>query len=414
MSQPKIIDVIIAGAGAAGVFAAIRIKELNPSLSVVILEKSARILDKVRVSGGGRCNITNAETNLEKFSEAYPRGRYFMRKALHKFGPSHILDWFRTNGLETLAEKDGRVFPQSNTSASVIQCFTQKLNQFNIEILLKSGLEKIKPKEDLFLVATPDCTYICKTILICPGGNAIHYFRNILNPHGVQFEDPVPSLFTFNTLDKSFANLMGLSAEVSLIISGTKFQESGPLLITHWGFSGPAVLRCSAFAARDLAKMNYNFSVRISWMPAYSQDELRSDFLQYRSHSGKKMLRNSSPEGISSRLWDALLLRAGCNPDQTWNEINQKSINKLVETLTADTWEISGKTTFKEEFVTCGGIKLNELIPENYMLKKCPGIFAAGEIIDVDGITGGFNFQNAWTGAELAAQGIIKYLNQSG
>ncbi|MCB0819249.1 MAG: aminoacetone oxidase family FAD-binding enzyme [Bacteroidetes bacterium] len=414
MTHTKNIDVIIAGAGAAGVFAAIRIKELNPSISVVILEKSARILDKVRISGGGRCNITNAETNLERFAEAYPRGKYFMRKSLYKFGPADILNWFKINGLETHTEKDGRIFPESNTSASVIHCFTEKIHQFKIDIELKNGLEKIIRNEELFQVETPNNTYLCKALLLCPGGNAIESFRNILNPFGVQFEDPLPSLFTFNTLDKSFANLMGLSAEVSLNIAGTKFQESGPLLITHWGYSGPVVLRCSAFSARELAKKNYNFSIRINWMPASTQDELRSNFMHFKSHSGKRMLRNSSPEGISSRLWEALLLRAGCNPDQTWNEINQKSINKLVETLTADTWEIRGKTTFKEEFVTCGGIKLNDLIPENYMLKKCPGLFAAGEIIDVDGITGGFNFQNAWTGADLAAKGIINYLNQSG
>lgn len=413
MSPLKKYDLIVCGAGAAGVFAAIRLAEIRPESRILVLEKSPRMLEKVKVSGGGRCNITNAEGDYDRFAEAYPRGRHFMRKALRVFGPREMLDWLQEKNLDTHTEADGRIFPISNSSASVIQCFANQMTDSGIEVLLKTALKSIKYSNNEIEVATEGETYLTRTLLIASGGNSIQPVKSLTQPFGIGFEEPVPSLFTFNCIDKSFTKLMGLATDAEVSIAGTNFCERGPLLITHWGFSGPPVLRCSAYAARYLADKSYHFHVKICWLPDFRQDDLRKLFLEQKQNSGKKMIKNSLPELLPARLREAIMLRAGCDITMNWADLPLKTLNKLVETFTADSWEIKGKTTFKEEFVTCGGIKLNELDPGSMMLKKCPGIFAAGEIIDVDGITGGFNFQNAWTSAEIAARGISSFLQRS-
>jgi predicted Rossmann fold flavoprotein len=406
-------DLVVCGAGAAGVFAAIRVAEIRPSSRILILEKSPRMLEKVKVSGGGRCNITNAEEDYDRFAAAYPRGRHFMRKALRMFGPGEMLHWFEQKNLFTHAEEDGRIFPTTNSSASVIRCFSEQLEALQIELFLKTSLKNMYFEANKVIIESENHSFTSRSLLIAAGGNAINTFKSLTAPYHIGFEEPVPSLFTFNCLDKSFTKLMGLATEAEISIVGTKFCERGPLLITHWGFSGPPVLRCSAFAARFLADKNYHFQIKISWLPNHSQDDLRRLLLTLKQHSGKKMIKNSLHELLPTRLREALMLRAGCDISMNWADLPAKTLNKLVETFTADIWEIKGKTTFKEEFVTCGGINLNELNPNSMMLKKCPGIFAAGEIIDVDGITGGYNFQNAWTTAEIAARGIRDYLNQT-
>lgn len=403
-------DVIIVGAGAAGYFCALKAGLENRNLKILILEKSSKVLSKVRVSGGGRCNVTNSISSITEFSKNYPRGEKFMKKLLYNFSQEDCIKWFNERGITLKTEADGRMFPESNTSETIINCFTDLANELGIKLSINEAVNQIIPQDYGFEIVTSKQTLKAKAVVLACGGSPKNESYNWLRDMHIDIEPPQPSLFTFNCKEHDFKEFMGLSCEAKVSIEGTSMSETGPLLITHWGFSGPAVLKCSAFAARDLAKMNYHFNIKISWLPELNQEEIREWLQKQRIKPGGRLIKNKVFDAIPNRLWEGLVTRAGIPIQKPWNELSKKQINVLTETLSADRWEIKGKTTFKEEFVTSGGIKLTELDAKTCMLKKHQGLYAIGELIDVDGVTGGFNFQNAWSSATAAAQGIVGHL----
>jgi predicted Rossmann fold flavoprotein len=404
-------DCIVIGAGAAGYFSAIQVASLNPKARVLILEKSNKFLSKVKVSGGGRCNVSNALENLNQFADQYPRGNKFMKRILHSFSPSDTIKWFNNQGVELKSEADGRIFPVTDSSQTIIDCLTRTSDNLGVKLALEEGAEHIIPiASGGFEIKTNKQNLTTKTVILCSGGSPKMQGFGWLTSLGIKFVEPVPSLFTFNVKNHTFKDLMGLAVPAQVKIDGSSIKEEGPLLITHWGFSGPAALRCSAWGARFLSEKNYKFSIRIHWLPELNQDEIREWLLQQRKSSERRMVKTKVFDALPQRLWEALLERAGILNDIRWSEIPIKQINILSEVLSADRWEIEGKTTFKEEFVTCGGIELSQIDPKTCMIKSVPGIFAAGEILDVDGITGGFNFQNAWSSAFVAASGVADFI----
>jgi predicted Rossmann fold flavoprotein len=404
-------DCIVIGAGAAGYFSAIQVAEKVPNARVLILEKSNKILSKVKVSGGGRCNVTNAMESLNQFAEQYPRGNKFMKRILHSFSPSDTIEWFRNHGVELKAEADGRMFPMTDSSQTIIDCLTETAQNLGVKLAFEEGAEHIDYlASGGFELKTNRQTLQTKTIIISTGGSPKAQGFQWLNNLNIKFTEPVPSLFTFNVKSHVFKDLMGLAVPVQVKIEGSSIKEEGPMLITHWGFSGPAVLRCSAWGARFLAEADYKFNIRIHWLPELNQDEIREWLLQQRKSSERRMVKTKVFDALPQRLWEALVERAGILNDIRWSELPVKQVNVLAEVLCADRWEIEGKTTFKEEFVTCGGIELSQLDPKTCMIKAHPGMFATGEILDVDGITGGFNFQNAWSSAFVAASGVAEHI----
>ena len=403
-------DIVVIGGGAAGFFCAIEAAMNSQNKRILLLEKSAKVLSKVKVSGGGRCNVTNGITNPATFACNYPRGAKFMKKVLYNFSAVDCRNWFEAHGVELKEEADGRVFPVSDSSQTVIDCLLGLSEKFGVKTSLQEGVEKIIKLDEGFEIKTSKQTINTKTVVLACGGSPKNESYNWLRDLSIDIEPPVPSLFTFNCQNHMFNDLMGLSCEARVSIEGSSIQEMGPLLITHWGFSGPAVLKCSAKAARILHEKEYNFSIRINWLPELNQDEIREWLQKQQTSPSKRLAKHKLFDALPQRLWEGLLIRAGVDANKLWAEISRKQLNILAETLSADKWEIKGKTTFKEEFVTSGGIKLNQLDPETCMIKSIPGMFAAGEIIDVDGITGGFNFQNAWSTGYACAHGALKML----
>lgn len=411
MSIQAKFDLVVIGGGAAGFFGAIQAASHHRGAKVLILERSAKLLSKVRVSGGGRCNLTNSIPDIKTFSRMYPRGDKHMFRLLHKFSQKDTVAWFEQRGVKLKAEPDGRMFPISDSSETIIQCLMEAASELGIRISTNEGIEQIETiNEGGFRLFTSRQQIEASTVLIASGGHPKAEGFSWLQKLGFAIEQPVPSLFTFNIPRHELKPLMGLSANVRIRIEGTKLEETGPMLITHWGFSGPAVLRCSAWGSRELAERNYSFAIRIHWLPELSQDEIR-DWLEKQRHSnGKRSVTNRVFESLPQRLWEALCIRAGIDTNTKWATLSAALFNKLVDTLSSDRHEVSGKTTFKEEFVTCGGISLKE-IDNNCMSRRIPGIFFAGEVLDVDGITGGFNFQHAWSSGYTAGTSAALWLN---
>ncbi|MEX1187819.1 MAG: NAD(P)/FAD-dependent oxidoreductase [Bacteroidia bacterium] len=403
-------DIIVIGGGAAGYFSAIQAAMHSNNLRILLLEKSNKVLSKVKVSGGGRCNVTNGIENPVEFASNYPRGGKFMKKILYAFSPADCKKWFEDQGVELKQESDGRVFPITDSSQTVIDCLEKLAEKFGVKLALQEGLENLSFSEDGFTIKTSKQVIKSKTVILASGGSPKNESYNWLRDLGIEVEPPAPSLFTFNCKQHEFNDLMGLSCEAKVSIDGSTVNETGPFLITHWGFSGPAVLKCSAKAARFLQEKAYEFTIRIHWLPELNQDEIREWLQKQQSSSSKRIIKHKVFDALPQRLWEALVERSGIDSTKLWSEIPKKQINILAETLSADRWEIKGKTTFKEEFVTCGGIKLNQLDPNSCMIKSIPGLFAAGELLDIDGVTGGFNFQNAWSTAYVSAHGALAYL----
>lgn len=400
---------VVIGGGAAGFFCAVNAARLNPSLRVTIIEKSNKLLSKVKVSGGGRCNTTHACFEIPELSKKYPRGQNFLKKAFHWFNTNDTITWFAERGVTLKTENDGRMFPETNDSQTIINCLLKEADKYKVEILLQCEVKNISTGEDeKFIVTTsreeklyPD--HVCVASGGYPKSSMFDWLRNI----GHQVEEPVPSLFTFNMPGNEITALMGVSVEkASVKVAGTKIAEEGPLLITHWGMSGPAILRTSAWGARQLADMNYHFTLLVNWLPGYREQDLRTDWQSFREEFAAQKTGNKNPFGLPNRLWLYLLAASGIHTDTRWAEIPAKEQNRLIKNLTAQEFAVKGKTTFKEEFVTCGGIKLNEIDPNTMQSKIRTGLYFAGEVMDIDGITGGFNFQNAWTSGWIAAKAI--------
>ncbi len=401
-------QLIVIGGGAAGFFCAVNAARMNPALRVTVLEKSNKLLSKVRISGGGRCNVTHACFDIGEMSSHYPRGSRFVRKAFHRFFTTDTIRWFEERGVRLKTEADGRMFPVSDSSESITGCLLKEINQYKVEVRMNAEVAELKKTAILFQLRLNDgrelaADYIC----VASGGYPKAAMFDWLKNTGHTFESPVPSLFTFNIPSHPVTGLMGISVPAATVkIAGTKLEETAPLLITHWGLSGPAVLRLSARGARELAGAGYHFEIRVNWLPGQYDQQLAEQFRQFRTTLAAQKMGQRNPFGLPQRLWEFLLGLSGADTEKRWSDLPVKEQNKLIAYLVNCPFTVRGKTTFKEEFVTAGGIRLAEVDVNTMQSKKIPGLYFAGEVMDVDGVTGGFNFQHAWTSGFIAASSI--------
>ncbi|MFO7847700.1 MAG: NAD(P)/FAD-dependent oxidoreductase [Balneolaceae bacterium] len=409
MKNPGKQNFIIIGGGAAGFFAAINAARINPEVTVTILEKSREVLSKVRVSGGGRCNVTHHCFDPELLSRAYPRGEKVLRWSFERFQAKDTVEWFNRRGIELKTEDDGRIFPVTDSSETIINCLMDEAKQHGVQIRTKTKVDKIEPlKKDGFrLQIYKSKPVLCDSLVVATGGYNRQKAYQWLQELGHSVNTPVPSLFTFNFREKIFSDLAGISVEhAEVSIPGTRFSEVGPVLITHWGLSGPAVLKLSAWAARELHQKEYRYDVKINWLFPLTEQDVRSKLRELRNHQPRKKITSQHEFPFPARLWERFTQLAAVDQEKRWADVSNNEIHELTRQLVHATYNIQGKTTYKEEFVTCGGIPLNEVNPDTLESKYVPGLYFAGEVLDIDGITGGFNFQAAWTNGWLAAQAI--------
>lgn len=399
---------VVIGGGAAGFFCAINAAVKHPDLNIILLEKTGKLLSKVKISGGGRCNVTHACFSISEMSKKYPRGEKFVKKTFHQFFTKDTIDWFETRGVILKAEADGRMFPDTDSSQTIIDCLLREANKHQVDIRMNADVKSVRRDNEQFLVRLANEKFIwADYVTIACGGYPKSSMFDWLTALGHTIEEPVPSLFTFNIPQHPIVGLMGISVkEAQVKINGTKLKETGPLLITHWGLSGPAILRLSAWGARELQQRNWHFTIQANWLPEFNEETIREEVLAYRKTLAAQKVVNKNPFGLPGRLWEFLVLQSGISDDIRWAEMPAKEQNKLIKHLCAYELEVKGKTTYKEEFVTAGGILLGEIDPQTMMSRKIPNLFFAGEILNVDGITGGFNFQNAWTTGYIAADNI--------
>jgi len=400
---------IVIGGGAAGFFCAVNAARMGQGLRVTLLEKTGKLLSKVKVSGGGRCNVTHACFDIGEMMKRYPRGGQFVRKAFHQFFTTDTIQWFRERGVELKTETDGRMFPVSNVSQTIIDCLMTEAERYKVDIRIHAEVIKVEQGFRVYLAG--DRELEADAVCIACGGYPKSDSFSWVRALGHTIEEPVPSLFTFNMPGNEITKLMGVSVpEAKVKIAGSKLQESGPLLITHWGMSGPAVLRLSAWGARELAADAYKFTALVNWTGGLTENEVREKLQQLRYDWAGQKVMSKNPFGLPTRLWEYALEACGVKAELRWADLPAKETNKLVSFLSAGTFPVSGKTTFKEEFVTAGGVRLSEVEVSKMASKKVTGLFFAGEILDVDGVTGGFNFQHAWTSGWIAANAIVQQL----
>ena len=399
------MKVAIVGGGAAGFFAAFSVKEHHPESQVTIFEKSDKLLSKVKISGGGRCNVTHACFQVSQLSKFYPRGAKQLKKAFSIFQPKDTVAWFRARGIDLKTESDGRMFPVTDDSQTIIDCFLHEAQIKKIQIVKHSRVNELHPEKSGFTLVFNESKKHFDKVIIASGGSpkarGFEWLQNI----GHAIINPIPSLFTFNMPEESVKDLMGLVVEnATARIQGTKLQYTGPILITHWGMSGPAILKLSAWGARLLYDHNYKFNVQINWLSVKSENEVHDMINAEMDRIRKKKIANANPFGLPNRMWLFLLEKVQINPDSPWMELSKKNRNKLVNVLLNDVYAVSGKTTFKEEFVTCGGLSLSDVDMKTMQSIVCKDLYFAGEVLDIDGITGGFNFQAAWTTGYIAGK----------
>jgi predicted Rossmann fold flavoprotein len=398
---------VVIGGGAAGIFGAISAAEHFPDAEVVVLEKSDKLLSKVKISGGGRCNVTHACYENANLVKSYPRGNKALRPVFNLFTTVDTIRWFEGKGVKLKVESDGRMFPVTDNSQTIIDCLMGEVARMHIEVKKKYGVQKIEhlPSGRFRLWSDRESSMDADAVLIATGGSPKHVAYQWIEVLGHTIVPPVPSLFTFNVPDSWLNDLAGISLSQALVkIAGTKLEYTGPLLITHWGFSGPAVLKLSAWGARWLQEQNYACTIHIRWIAEHQEDKLRVELQKFKEAHPKKVISGNPLFGIPQRLWKRLVEMAEISEDLRWVDISKKGINKLVENLFRAEFKVNGKTTFKEEFVTCGGVSLSEINMSTMESKLCKGLFFAGEVLDIDGITGGFNFQNAWTTGYIAGK----------
>jgi hypothetical protein len=399
----------IIGGGAAGFFAAIQCAEQNPELDISILEQGNQVLGKVKISGGGRCNVTHACFEPRQLVQFYPRGTKELLGPFHKFQPADMIDWLEFRGVEVKTESDGRVFPVTDNSMTIVNCLMESAREAGVHI--KTGVKVVSfnrnEKENLWQIKTLEGTKLSADFLLIAGGSSNVLWQQIENL-GHTIIDPVPSLFTFNIRSVIIKDLMGLSVPESIVkIQGQKLQSTGPLLITHWGLSGPAILKLSAWGARLLAAMQYKFSIQVNWTGKDAESVFKQ-LEEAKYTQAKKLVVNTPLFRIPGRLWKSFCQQAEIQSSTQWSDINLREMKSLLQLLCNTSLQVQGKSTFKDEFVTCGGIALEEVNFKTMESKKQPGLYFAGEILDIDAITGGFNFQAAWTTAWLAGNAIAE------
>lgn len=400
---------VVIGGGAAGFFCAVNAARMAKSLEVILLEKSGKLLSKVKVSGGGRCNVTHNAPDILYMSKRYPRGQHFVKKSFGHFFVPDTIQWFQERGVSLKAEPDGRMFPVTDSSQTIIDCLLKEADKYRVQIRTNTAVSGLEQTSGGWKVLLQDEAPIeAKFVFVAAGGYPQADKFGWLQETGHEIVPPLPSLFTFNMPGNPIISLMGVSAIAAVKIAGTKLQEQGPVLITHWGLSGPAILRTSAWGARELADLNYQFTAVINWLPDHNENSLREDLQSLRFELGGQKIYNKNPFGLPQRLWQFMLEQSGIAEDARWADVPSKEQNKLIKQLVAMECPVKGKTTFKEEFVTCGGIKLSEIDPNTMESKLLPQLFFGGEVMDVDGITGGFNFQHAWSSGYIAAQTIAQ------
>lgn len=417
-------DVIIVGGGAAGFYAAIHIAEQAPDFKIAIFERGKTVLSKVKVSGGGRCNVTHGEFSPKELATNYPRGEKELLGPFHKHAPMDVMAFFEERGVPLKIEEDGRIFPQSDSSQTIIDCFLSEAERLGVKVLKNSSVKRFDKMEEGWQVTTMNKHYQTKKLLLATGSNTKIWQQ--LEDIGHHIVPPVPSLFTFNIDDERIKGIQGISVNASVEVlpkklfqtdkeqlglkSATKnepvLMADGPVLITHWGLSGPAILKLSAWGANILHDYHYSFRINVNWTPEYTKGSMEAFLRQVKEVEAKKTVLRTAAVEIPKRLWARLVQAAQIQPDEKWADISKEKLQDLSKQLTECSFRVEGKSTFKEEFVTAGGVDLKEINFKTFESKLQPNLYFAGEIINVDAITGGFNFQNAWTGAYLAAQAI--------
>ena len=397
-------DIIIIGGGAAGFFSAINIADKNPDFKIAILERGKEVLSKVKISGGGRCNVTHACFIPNDLAKFYPRGEKELRGPFHQFCSGDTIEWFDKRGVELKIEEDGRMFPITDSSQTIIDCFLNEVKKHRIDVLTNQSVKSIYSSENYWKIETTSDIFACKKTVVATGSNTKIW--DFLSELGHSIVSPVPSLFTFNIKDERIKNLMGVSANASVKVKGTNLKASGPLLITHWGMSGPVILRLSAWGARELFDLNYHFNIQVNWLKDFNFEEALYALNSIKLENAKKQVDKFCPFDFPKRLWESLLAASNINLTTKWADLSKKQLTLLAEQLTNGQFQVNGKSTFKEEFVTAGGVDLKEVNFKSMESKIVPNLYFAGEVLNIDAITGGFNFQNAWTTSYIVSQNI--------
>lgn len=402
----KSYDVIIAGGGAAGFFTAINIAEKNPKLKIAILERGKEVLSKVRISGGGRCNVTHAcfiPNDLVKF---YPRGEKELRGPFNRFCSGDTIEWFEQHGVELKIEEDGRMFPITDSSQTIIDCFLNATKKSGVQVLTGESIQSLYHADDHWKIESNRETFLAEKLVMATGSNPKMW--DMLQELGHTIVPPVPSLFTFNIKDTRIKDLMGVSAMASVKVKGTKLEAAGPLLITHWGMSGPGILRLSAWGARELFDKNYQFILQVNWLNDMDFEGCETALKELKQDQAKQTVAKRSSFNFPNRLWQSLVTAAGIGNETRWADLSKSQLLALAHQLVNGEYQVNGKSTFKEEFVTAGGVDLKEVNFKTMESKLHENLYFAGEILNIDAITGGFNFQNAWTGGFIAAEAILE------
>ena len=396
---------IIVGGGAAGYFAAINAAELNSGLEVIILEGNNKVLQKVKVSGGGRCNVSHACFTPNELIEFYPRGKKELQGPFHQFMTGDTMEWFENRGVPLKIEDDNRIFPESNSSQTIIDCFLESAKNAGVILKISTRVDAIEKLDNQYLVKTNDEEFIADYLLVASGSNTKVW--NMVEQLGHTLVKPVPSLFTFNIEDEILKDIPGISVpKASVKVLNSKLEEQGPLLITHWGLSGPGILKLSAWGALELFEKDYNFEIEVNWLSKKTESVL--DFLksERQQNSKKQIVLRSVFEEIPKRFWEKFIVASEIQSDSQWAQITNKQLENLAKQLTQSVFKVTGKSTFKDEFVTAGGVDLKEINFKRFESKLHPNLFFAGEVLNIDAVTGGFNFQNAWTSGWIVANSV--------
>ncbi|HUH25996.1 MAG TPA: NAD(P)/FAD-dependent oxidoreductase [Flavobacterium sp.] len=398
-------DVIVVGGGASGFFTAINLAQQLPHIKIAILERGKEVLGKVKISGGGRCNVTHACFVPNMLTKFYPRGEKELRGPFHTFCTGDVMQWFEDRNVVLKIEEDGRIFPESDNSQTIIDCFLNEAHEAGVKIITQTIVQELHPENGVWKLETSKGTFQCQQLVMATGSNLKIW--DLLKTISHSLVKPVPSLFTFNIKDSRIQDLMGVSTEmVTVKVKDTSLKSTGPLLITHWGMSGPAILRLSAWGARELFNKNYQFTLQVNWLNDVTFDEVLEELMQNKQENAKKTIAKYAQYGLTQRLWFQLVQAADIPETLIWADVTKKQLVKLAEQLTNGQFVVNGKSTFKDEFVTAGGIDLKEVNFKTMESKLHNNLYFTGEILNIDAITGGFNFQNAWTTGFLAANAI--------